>query len=214
MNKTLLKRIPLLLIAVVVIWGIISHYQSEAEKKRQQEEQTKAKAKAKEQRINRIKLAIADLALAHNAVSDWRQSFALKGALDRIYSAELARVLIRPDGRPLLFIAEVLDVNSSGSSYICTFQGDVVNQSWRLKLLLACTPDQAAQIMHNSFGTYAVVAYISSIGTAEQRTGEDEWESEEGRFPAYGRCVGQVYLGGYYFRDLSEILSLPVQGRR
>jgi hypothetical protein len=213
MSKTPLKRIPLLLIAGVIIWGVISHYQSEAEKKRQQEEQTKAKAKAKEQRINRIKLAIADLALAHNAVSDWRQSFAPRGEFGRIYSAELARVLIRPDGRPLLFITAISDVNSSRSSYTCIFQGDV-NLSWRLKLLLACTPDQAAQIMHNSSGTYAVVAYISSIGAAEQRTEEDGSESEEGRFLAYGRCVGQVYLGKDYYDDLYEILSFPVEGRR
>jgi heme exporter protein D len=162
-------------------------------------------AKAEEQRIKR---AVGELAQAQNAVVNWRQVFAAKGPRGRIYSAELAPVLIRPDGRSLLFIADVVDVSPSANAYVCSFQADV-NLSWKLRLVLGCTPDQATQIMHASSGKFAVVAQIFSLGSAELNAGGDGLETEGGRFSASGKCVGQLFVGKDYFDDFLDILSFP-----
>lgn len=165
-------------------------------------------ANAEQQRIKR---AIKELADAHKAVVNWRQAFAAKGPVGRIYSAEMASALIRNDGRPLLFIADVVDVGSTGVSNICAFQTDA-NLSWKLKLVLDCTTDQADQIMHGSAGKYAVAARISSIGSAELSPGEGDPETQQGKFSASGKCLGMVFVGKKYFDDFLEILSFPDHG--
>jgi hypothetical protein len=95
----------LLCVAVLGVFGC-DNRQAEESRKRQNVE-------AEHQRT---KQAIDELGKAHNAVLDWRQSLAAKEPVGRIYSVELAPILIRPDGRPLLFIADALDVSTTAEN--------------------------------------------------------------------------------------------------
>lgn len=220
----------------------------------------------------RTKQAIDELAKAHNAVLNWRQGLAAKEPVGRIYSVELAPVLIRSDGRPLLFIADALDVSSTtenlrmprpsdifsdpqfinlptdrqvsvlsridknyaalprdqqlsilnsklsrgspayaaGKDYVCSFQV-TVNASRSIRLILGCTPEQATQIIHDAEGRYAVVARVTSLGSAVPRPDEDDNEKEHAWFPAYGECLGELNLGKDYLDDLFELWSFPVK---
>jgi hypothetical protein len=198
----ILSRVVILILALLVI--------ASTDCTNAPESRDRERAKAEQESVRRT---ISQLAVTHNAVVNWRQALAAKGPVGRIYGAELAPALIRTDGRPLLFIADVADVGPSGRGYVCSFQADA-NLNWKLKLALECTTDQATQIIRGSSGKYAVVARISSLGSAELTTGGGEAETAGGKFPASGKCLGLVFVGKDYFDDFLEILSFPEQGQR
>jgi hypothetical protein len=193
-----MKKGGITLILCVAVLGALGcdNRQAEESRKRQQ-------AEAERQKTTH---AIAELARVHNAVVNWRQGLAAKEPLGRIYSVELAPVLIRSDERPLLFIADVLDISSTGNSYTCSFQADV-NLSRKIELILGCTPEQATQIGQGASGKYAIVAHITSLGPPVQVPEENG--SGEGRiaFRALGKCLGEVPVGKDYDEDMWEMLS-------
>jgi len=152
--------------------------------------------------------AIGELARAHNAVVDWRKGLAAKEPLGRVFSAELVPVLIRSDGRPILFIADLLDVSSESGDYTCKFEA-YANAIQKMGLILACTPDQANQIMHDPEGRYAVVVQVASVSPGVPETGGSTDETQTASFPVYGRCLGQVNVGKDYIDDLMEVISSP-----
>jgi hypothetical protein len=195
-----MKRGGITLILCVTVLGVLGcdNRQAEENRKRQQ-------AEAQHQRTAQ---AIGELAGAHDAVVDWRKGLAAKEPLARIFSAELAPVLIRTDGRPLLFIADVMDVSSKGGDYLCKFEA-YANAVQKLDLILVCTPDQANQVMHDSEGKYAVVAQVASIGPGVPKAGENGDETQGVSFPVYGKCLGQVNVGKDYIDDLMEVISFP-----
>jgi hypothetical protein len=186
-----------LCVTVLCVLGC-DNRQADENRKRQQ-------AQAESQKVTQ---AIDDLARVHNAVVDWRKGLAAKGPLGRIFSAELAPVLIRTDGRPLLFIGDLLDVSSNGGDYTCKFEA-YANAIQKLDLILACTPDQANQLMHDSEGKYAVVAQVASVGPGVPSTGQGTDETQGVSFPIFGKCLGQVSVGKDYIDDLMEVISIP-----
>jgi uncharacterized lipoprotein NlpE involved in copper resistance len=195
-----MKKGAIALILCVTVLGALGCNNRQAEKNRKRQQ-----AEAQSQRTTQ---AIGDLARAHNAVVDWKKGLAAKEPLGRIFSAELAPVLVRPDGRPLLFIADVLDVSSKGGDYICDFEA-YVTAIQKMELILACTHDQANELMHDSEAKYAVVAQVTSVGAGALTTGESADERRSASFPVYGKCLGQVSVGKDYIDDLMEVVSFP-----
>ncbi len=173
------------------------------------------KAKDAQQQADqaRIKLAITQLASTYKAVSDWPNT------LDKIryddvtqllekrhrvatYDAEVSGVLIRRDGRPLLFVADVESVSESQSSSSCTFNVP----RYELKLTLACSQESAKHIINESatagglvlIGQYALVGRISSVHHfADKQAGEAGSDSDG--VEAYGTLDGLAFLGQNYF---------------
>lgn len=195
-----MKERDITLIICLAVVGIVGCKNGETEEGRKQRE-----VQAEHQRARQ---AVDKLAEAHNAVVNWKQGLSGKEPVGRIYSAELAPILIRTDGRPLLFIADALDVSSTGKGYICSFQADA-NTSRSIRLMLACTPEQASQLIHDREGRYAVVARVTSIGPAVPKPDEDDIEKENAWFPAYGECSGVTNVGMSYVDDLMEMISFP-----
>lgn len=204
--RRFLRTMAFLAIPVaLIVWVVIGHHKANV--KRIQEEE------AREAAHQRVEQAIQQLASTHNAVDTWNSAFKSKGAVGRIYGAELSPVLVRPDGRPLLFIADVEDVAAAdGSKYTCSFITKV-NLSWGVKLVLECSPDQAAQVIQStSAERFAVVAQISSLSSAEVRRSDDEaGVNAQGRFTALGKCEGLTTVGKDYREDVIEILRWPIR---
>jgi hypothetical protein len=198
------KQSSIALLLCLAVVGVVGCNNGETEESRKHRE-TQAE-------YERTRQAIGKLAEAHNAVVNWKQALSHKDPVGRIYSAELAPILIRPDGRPILFLADALDVSSTGKGYLCSFQTDV-NFSRKLRLMLGCTPEQATQIIHDPDGRYAVVARVTSLGSAVPKSDEDDYEGAKGWFPAYGECLGEMNVGHNYLIDnLFESWSILDKG--
>lgn len=191
------KRSITLLLCIAVL-GAFGCDNRQAEEKRERQQ-----AEADRQRAKR---AIDELARQHNAVVKWREGLAAKEPIGQIYSVDLEPILIRSDGRPLLFIADVVDINSTGPSYMCSFQADL-NMSHKIDLILACTPEQATQIRQGASGKYAIVARITSLGPLVHVPAQEESGEGGVRFRASGECLGQAYLGNNYDEDVMDMMS-------
>jgi hypothetical protein len=196
----MLKEVGMTLFLCLVAVAVVGCNNEESEESR-----TQRGVQTQDQRTHQ---AIDKLADAQNAVIHWRPGLSGKDPDRRIFSAELAPILVRSDGRPILFIADVLDVSSTGKDYLCSFKADV-NVYQKIVLILGCTPEQASQIMKGPEGNYAVVARVTSLGSAGPKPDGDDDEKGSARFRAYGICLGQLYLGSYYLDDIMEMLSIP-----
>jgi hypothetical protein len=176
---------------------------SPAEQKRIEEERVQEQT-AKARRLE-IEQAVFHLAVDHNAVTDWQQTLTTHDLVGPTYSAELSKVLIRPDGRPLLFVAELQDVALVGDNYECVFS-DKTRLLLNLELILRCSPSVANQVMSLPRmdrllrARYAVVGLISTVQSVEEKLkGEDGDEpATSKKFVANGECEGLVHVGFGY----------------
>jgi len=97
-------------------------------------------------RHQQIQDSIAQFASGYSAVLDWRK--ALRGE-DPLDVAHVARVLVRPDGRPIVFVhwggPDVIQVPGE-NSHLCYFNIPASSHS-SLQLILSCGPElvRAAQ---------------------------------------------------------------------
>lgn len=184
----------------LVFWGALLGYlyysherETESERQRRQEQL-------------QIQQAISDMTERHHAVADWQ------GSLDDyrvgpIYTIEVESLLVRDDGRPILFFAEVSDVRRRGDRYILSAVTNV-NISAKLRLNLEADSHQVEKVIRQRTSTvesYAIVAKISSIkkaGIEQQAMNEGEAaiiEAGSDVFFAEGRCIEMHFAGSYGF---------------
>ncbi len=191
--------------ASVILVGIL-HYHSQAEKARSETKQAT-------ERLVALERSISSFGAAQNAIVDWRKDLPKENLLAPD-TAQLERIFIRADKRPILVIADVLDVSGQGDHYLCLFQTDG-GLDWQIELSLQCSPGLAQQVMQQRravsvFRRYAVAGEILSVGRLEERPevtskGEDE---DKTRFLVTGRCVDLLFVGdymGHYWDYLSDI---------
>jgi hypothetical protein len=154
---------------------------------RQHEKNRKAQEQAT--RMAEFERRIFHFAESHNAVRDWQKSLDSKG---KIYSAELAPVLVRQDGRPIFSFASVDDVSTIDGQFIINFKDESYLYP-PLKLRLRCTPDQAHLAMSNpSIEVYAVIAQVETIDLVNQAPRDDDTDGSF--FQAKGRCIDVMHL--------------------
>lgn len=147
----------------VLIAGFVGYFAYRHHKQVLEAQELAAKQAEFDARISRF-------AESHNAVRDWRK---LLGA-GRVYSAALAPLLVRQDGRPIFSYAVVQDVSTREGGFVITFK-DESHVDPRLKLRLECTSDQAHLAMsHPPYEAYAVVAQIQSLDLVEQAPKDDD----------------------------------------
>jgi len=122
-----------LVLAGVCGYFVLSHYRAESERKLLEKRRSDAQDGQRQQ-------SIAALAEASGAIADWRRAFGGKRAMDSLFGAELASVLVRTDSRPVLFIASLRDLNTSTTGYEIEF--DVrANLASKVRLILDCSSE-------------------------------------------------------------------------
>jgi len=190
---------------VVCVWGVISHFRSESQRKLFEERRTEADEA-------RIQQSIVQLANANGAILDWKRAFGGGRAMDELFTAELAPVFVRADGRPLLFIASLRDVNTSVAGYEIEFETRA-NLKSKVRLTLQCSREQANQVMQeprDSGGRYAVVARILAVKSGYELIGQDaaeDGERDQHRITvASGNCIQFLYIG-HYVNDVLQDLQ-------
>jgi hypothetical protein len=147
-----------------------------------------------------------------NAVTTWRDELPSSGFL---FTADLTRVLVRTDGRPLLFDgATAEDVVQHGQEYLCSFRVGLTKgfpgQSTAARLNVSCDPSMAKEIVNRGHGNvYAVVARISDVPSYEDITTNDTSgdSSTERRFTVSGTELGQEHLAPNYVYFLFDELK-------
>ena len=157
----------------------------------------------------RIEQAVSRMTAAQNAVSDWKKALGEAVQLEPIYTVSLQKVLVRDDGRPLLFYAHLDDVKEQNGNYLLVFESDVDVRA-TIRLVLDCEPDRARGVLgrRGSYFEryYAVVAQIRSV----RRTGDEEVSGQDDAakdttseskptFVADGRALDLVFVGRYGF---------------
>jgi hypothetical protein len=130
------------------------------------------------------------------ALIAWQQSVPSSG-VGRISRAELNRLLIRDDGRPILLFGALLRVVISNERDFMWFEEATTLES-QLKLLLESTPEQVRRVNWNpddldNYGrdNYAVIAQIEVVECAGDF------------YCAVGRCVDLMALSFVDFWGLA-----------
>jgi len=203
MSGRRVKTGVVLLALVLAIWlAMLKIHESN------RKERLAAEQKAEQEKAAKLdqKRRIAQLASKTNAVTKWREEFSSTGEF--LFTADVTRVFVRPDGRPLLFDgAEAQDVAQRGAEFLCYFGVDLSpNNSYlqgntTARLALSCDPSMAKKMMQRGEGEmYAVVASISAVPSYDEvTTNESSAESStERRFVVSGTELGQEFLGRHY----------------
>jgi hypothetical protein len=184
-------RIPQLFglaLVVVAIGGYFAHKHREQTRKAQEQAQEEAVKRAE------FESRISAYATKHNAVADWQKPLLAKGKAETVYSAELAPLLVRPDGRPVLVFAMLRNVSESGGQAVIYFD-DATTLESRFKLQLDCSPEQAHPLTEDHAAyRFAVIAQVRSV---DYVPGGDY-------SLATGRCVDAMSV------DLSDYLEFVV----
>jgi hypothetical protein len=153
-------RIPQLLglaLVIVALGGYFAHKHREQTRKAQ--EQTQEQAAKREEFESRI----SAFAVKHDAVMMWQKALLAKGKTEKLYSAELAPLLVRPDGRPVLVFASLRNVSESGGRTVVYFD-DATSLESRFKLQLDCSPERAYSLTVNDAAyRFAVIGQIRSV---------------------------------------------------
>lgn len=205
---TIAAIVSVVVVISFCVWRVIDKRVSDGQEQAAGESSQKAveKSLAQQQVMaeqGKVREAVSELIHSNNAVTDWEQTLKTEGSLRPRYSAELSKVLVIPDKRPLLFIVDVKDIALMDGKFQCSFSRNIGLQ--KLELDLTCNPQMADQVMGGpEFGKYAVVAEISSVGLKEKKSGEDDADAAADdlgigmRFVANGKCDGLVYVGNGY----------------
>ncbi len=193
------------LIAFLII-GASLYWLQKARKEKQEEARQKSEAAAE---IRKVKESIGKVGETYNAVVDWRPKVISDTQSAPQYSVELENLLVRQDGRPILFVGELHDVLSVKGALQCIFDTKG-GFSWKVRFYLACTSDQAKLLTEirspNPLQRFAVVAHITSASKSAQEAVEsDESQTSAPKFWANGRCVDFLFVGSYLY----ELELLP-----
>jgi hypothetical protein len=203
--KKRVSQIVMVLFICVPIGLVVALYlRSEAKEKRAQEAEL-AKTQAQEKNVED---SIARLAFKHNAVGDWYKPIPKGRTTETLYTADLMPLLVRPDGRPILFLGEIKDVSINGDEYLLTIKTEGFGSFPRIDWLLETNAELAKQILDakkQKGERYAIVANIVALQKGEQiaHSEEDNGSYPEAVFSARGQCVDIMPVGQY----LGDILT-------
>lgn len=207
--KNIVKIIFVFIVLAICIWGIsnyISSRQMKAEKKR-----------AKIEKKIQIEKSVSEMIGKYNAVTDWKKNLNNENTLlAPIYTVQVEDVLIRNDGRPVLFFGFVEDVTRQGDKYYIYFQFyDFLDPD--IRFILECDSEQAKKVMSqrvDRFEQYAVVVLISSLQRpkfeVKAYSQSDEYSEDEYSevvvessdiFIAKGHCLDLLFVGDYETRE-------------
>jgi hypothetical protein len=190
-------RIPKLIgIALITagLGGYVVYSHREQTRKVQEEAATEAVKRAGfESRMSRF-------AAKQNAVTDWQRPLLARDETKKLYTSELAPLLIRADGRPVLVFATLQNVSVSDGRTEVYFD-DATRLKSVFKLQLDCNPEQAHSLMSdNTAYRFAVIAQIRSV----------EYVLAGDYSLATGNCVDAMPLS---FRDYLEFVVEPELGK-
>jgi hypothetical protein len=136
-----------------------------------------------------IEQAVSAMQTTHNAVTDWKKGLG-EARLELIYTVDLQRLLVRDDGRPLLFYASVEDVKEQKGLNLLVLETQIDIRA-TLRLVLECDAARARQVMEQRgpelLKYYAVIAQIRSV----------QKSADETVFLAEGRALDLVFVGPY-----------------
>lgn len=204
--------VVLLALVLAICMAVLKIHKSNRKERLAAEQKSDQEKAAKLDQQRRI----AQLASKSNAVTQWREEFSSSGKF--LFTADVTRVFVRPDGRPVLFDrAEAQDVAQRGAEFLCYFGVDLSpNNSYlqgntTARLALSCDPSMAKEMMLRGEGEiYAVVARISAVpsfdevNTNDASAGSSGESSTERRFVVSGTELGQEAIAPY-----DEYLLLP-----
>jgi len=144
MRKVIIGVILSLMCMGLCGWGLIWHNRSEAEQERdRQKQQDNALAMIMAHR-RETGQSVVRMVSAHNAVTDWTDAFSGARFAEMLASQELAPVLVRKDGRPLLVLGSIVDVITQDDG--CKLEFDAkANLVSNIRFWLMCTPAQAKE---------------------------------------------------------------------
>jgi hypothetical protein len=129
-------------LAVFAVWDRHSKTEQEREAQRQPDAVLTAILSKSEQ----SQQAIAGMASAFDAVTDWAEAFGGERFPERVPIEELGPVLARKDRRPLLVIGSLVDVDTHGEG--CKLVVDAkANLVSNIRFWLACTPAQVKEAL-------------------------------------------------------------------
>jgi hypothetical protein len=153
-------RIPQLIGLALVIAGLAGYF---AYRRREQTRRTQEQTQEQAAKRAEFESRISAYAAKHNAVADWQTPLLVKGKPERVYSVELAPLLVRPDGRPVLVFASLRNVSESGGRTVVYFD-DATSLESRFKLQLDCSPEQAHSLTVNDAAyRFAVIGQVRSV---------------------------------------------------
>jgi hypothetical protein len=119
---------------------------------------------------------IARMASAHNAVTDWTDAFSGAKFAERLASQELAPVLVRKDGRPVLVFGSIVDVITQDGG--CKLEVDAkANLVSNIRFWLSCTPAQVKEAMGHREGAHE--EGLEEIRGEAGESGEEESTQEK-----------------------------------
>lgn len=182
--RKLLKRLTLgLLVIGVAAWAVVSHNRSEAQQERQEREIERQQAetivaarRAVAAKMMQTEQSVANMASAHNAVTDWTDAFGGERFADRLPDRELAPALARLDGRPVLVFGSVFDVITQDDR--CKLEVDAkANLVSNIRFWLSCTPAQVKEAIGHREEAHVDALEEIREDTVEQ--GEEETTQEK-----------------------------------
>lgn len=119
---------------------------------------------------------VARMASAHNAVTDWTHVFSGAKFADMLASQELAPVLVRKDGRPVLVFGSIVDVKTQDDG--CKLEVDAkANLVSNIRFWLSCTPAQVKEAIGHR--EEAHVDALEEIREDAVEQGEEETTQEK-----------------------------------
>lgn len=152
---------------------------------------------------------VSRLVAEHNAVVQWNEPIAdLEWPLP-LFTINWQSVLVRKDGRPILFLASAKDVVKCNGHYRLILEDSGLLSFSRLLLDLKCNPESARKILEarkEFFDEYAVIAHIESVERAAFQVSTSDFgevfiDDSPEIFIARGTCVDLVYLGTVNLSD-------------
>ena len=176
----------------VAAWAVVSHYRSEAERQRDAQRQQDDAVALIMAGAKQTRQSVVRMVSAHNAVTDWPDTFGGERFTDKLTSEELAPVLARKDGRPMLVFGSVVEVITRDNG--CTLEVDATaNLVSNIRFSLACTPAEVKEtISHREKARQEALEEIyAETGEVEEETPrqkqDDDREAERRARRGYAR---------------------------
>ena len=191
---------------VIVIGGIIVWwaYTKNSEK---------SVALAKKETTRKVIIELAD---KYNAVVDWKEPL-IKKHIAPPFTMEIENALLLKDSRPVLFLAQVKDVERKENTYMVRFTNEFGRRP-QIEFVLDCTDEQAKKITQQQsesrdWENYIVIAVINKVKKVAfgvtpvvvsddgEKYGEIEIDTPD-IFVATGRCIDLLFVEDYSDYDL------------
>lgn len=184
-----------------------------------------AKIEEEEEKQAEIEQNIMKMANSYDAVLDWEKDLRPKDFLTSVYTVEVQRALVREDNRPVLFIADVQDIEKRGNEYTVYFDrwtgyfGINVETYLPILFILKCTEEQVKKILNQPneilFENYSVIASISDVnrmrfGLTRYSLGEYEANIEidsSAGFIAKGNCLDLLFVGDFGATEVEKLMK-------